>query len=131
VELTIITPERLVLEAADVNHVLLPAANGELGVLPGHVAMVCRLNVGRIRVDSAAESVELATSGGFAEVLEDNITVLVEAAERADEIDVARAQRARDRARIALERREEKVEDATLRGALARALNRIDVASED
>lgn len=128
-QIRIITPERTVLEADDTQHVLLPAAGGEMGILPGHIAAVVRLGVGRIRVDrEGGEPVELATSGGFAEVLEDDITVLAETAELASEIDLPRAERARDRARELLKRDHAKRDDASTRGSLSRAMNRIHVA---
>jgi F-type H+-transporting ATPase subunit epsilon len=131
VRIRITTPERTVLEAEDIQHAILPAANGEVGILPGHIATVCRLTVGRIRVDpQEGEPVELATSGGFAEVLNDTITVLAETAERAEEIDLKRAEHARDEAQQALLHRGELVDDATAQAELSRALNRIRVASE-
>lgn len=115
----------------NVEHVLLPAENGELGILPGHVAMACSLQVGRIRVDTADEFIELATSGGFAEVLDDRIIIAAETAEKAGEIDLERADRARDRAQEKLRRRDdETIDDARAQGALRRALNRLRVAAE-
>jgi F-type H+-transporting ATPase subunit epsilon len=131
VQTRIITPESTVLEMEDVEHVLLPAAGGEMGVLPGHIATVVQIDVGRIQVDREGEDVEpiiLATSGGFAEILEDSITVLAETAEVAEEIDVERARRARDRAEELLQRRDAKVDDASTRASLSRAINRIHVA---
>jgi len=130
VKLKIITPERTVLESDDARDVLLPAENGEVGILPGHIAMVCSMQVGRIRAQGAEGAVVLATSGGYAEVLEDSITVLAETAERAEEIDVGRATEARDRADRRLRQRDDpnvNVERAL--AALARALNRLRVAS--
>jgi len=129
VELKIITPERIVLEADDVEHVLLPAENGEVGVLTGHMPMTCSLGVGHIRVDRPGSSVDLATSGGFAEVLDDRVTVLADTAERAADIDVARAQKARDRAQERLARRDEQTDYLRAQAALTRALNRLKVAS--
>jgi F-type H+-transporting ATPase subunit epsilon len=128
VHIRIITPERTVLDADDAEHVLLPAQGGEMGILPGHIAAVVRLGVGRIHVDGPHEEpIELATSGGFAEVLEDEITILAETAERASEIDVPRAERARDRARELLRHDDGKRDDAATRANLSRALNRIHV----
>ena len=127
-ELKIITPERIALEAQDAEHVLLPAENGQVGILPGHIAMMCSLKVGRIHVDLPDGSVDLATSGGFAEVLDDRITVLADTAERAADIDVERAQSAMTRAQERLRQRDEKTDDVRAQTALARALNRIEVA---
>ena len=124
--LVIITPEQVVLETDEAEQVILPAAGGELGILPGHVAMGCRLTVGRIRVDRPGEEpLELATSGGFAEVLADRVLVMAETAERAEDIDEARAVAARDRARAALLHHEADVDNLAAQAALARAINRI------
>lgn len=129
--LTIITPETTVLQSDGVEHVLLPAENGEVGVLPGHIAMMCNLQVGRIHADLAGRSVRFATSGGFAEVLSDHITVLAETAEQAEQIDVERAGQARDRARQRLRRRDDETIDfARAQAALSRALNRLRIAEE-
>jgi F-type H+-transporting ATPase subunit epsilon len=130
VQIRIITPERTVLEMQDIEHVLLPARGGDMGVLPGHIAAVVQLAVGRIHIDVGEdeEPVILATSGGFAEILEDEITVLAETAEVAEEIDVARAERARDRAEELLDRHDAEVDDASIRASLSRAMNRIHVA---
>ncbi len=129
-KLKIITPERAVLESNDIQHLLLPAENGEVGILPGHIAMVCSMQVGRIRAEGAGGAVVLATSGGYAEVLADSITVLAETAERAEEIDVARATEARDRAHQRLRRRDDpNLNVARARTALARAINRLRIAS--
>ena len=125
--LAIITPERTVLDEEGVQQVILPGEAGETGILPGHIAMVCQLGVGRIRVErTEGGPIELATSGGFAEVLDDGITILAETAERAEEIDVARARHARDKAREELGKAG--VDDAAARGALSRSLNRLRIA---
>ena len=124
----IITPERTVLEMGEVEHIMLPSEAGEMGVLPGHIATVVQLGVGRIRVEGGEEPVILATSGGFVEILEDEVTVLAETAEVAEEIDVERAERARDRAEELLNRHDAEVDDASIRASLSRAMNRIHVA---
>ncbi len=129
-QVTIITPERTVLQTDNAQHILLPAENGELGILPGHVAMVCTLRVGRICVDLPAGPLELATSGGFAEVLGEAVTVTVETAERAGEIDTARAQRARDRAEQLLLGHHEETDRAAAQTSLRRSLNRLAVADD-
>ncbi len=129
-QVTIITPERTVLETHNAQHVLLPAENGELGILPGHVAMVCTLQVGRIRVDLPSRPVELATSGGFAEVLGDAVTITGETAERAGEIDTARALRARDRAEELRRGHREETDGAAAQTSLRRSLNRLAGADE-
>jgi F-type H+-transporting ATPase subunit epsilon len=79
---TVMTPTEKVVDSDNAEHVILPAANGEVGVLPGHNPMVCSLTDGRLRVELADEHVELRTRGGFAEVSGDRVTVLVDAVER-------------------------------------------------
>lgn len=129
--LRIITPESIVFEDDDVVHVQLPAENGELGILARHVPMVCSMDVGRIRVDLPGEALELATSGGYVHVVADEVTVLAETAERAEQIDVERARRALSRAEERLERRTEQVELARAEAALRRAINRLKVAGAE
>jgi len=130
VQIRIITPEKTVLAADDAEHVLLPAENGELGILPGHIPMVCTMQVGPIRVDLAGSVAHLATSGGFAEVLDDRITILADTAERSSEIDVDRAEEARARAEERLRKRAEQIDMARAKAALSRAANRLRVARE-
>ncbi len=117
------------LESDRVQRLLLPAEGGEVGILPSHIAMVCTIQVGRIRVDLPGQSLPLATSGGYAEIRNDSITVLAETAEGVEDIDVERAGKARDRARERLRRRDDETIDfARAQAALARALNRLRVA---
>jgi len=125
VHLKIITPESVVLDVDDVRHILLPAEQGEMGVMPGHISGLFRLQVGRMAVETETETVELATSGGFAEVLGDDVTIMAETAERADQIDIERARRAQKRAQESLLSREERRDDATIRSELSRAVNRL------
>ena len=127
--LKIITPERIVLERDDVQHILLPAELGEMGVMPGHIAGLFRLQIGRITVQTGADVLDLATSGGFAEILGDEITIMAETAERADQIDMDRAEQARKDAEERLRTREEKRDDATIRAELSRAVNRLRICN--
>ncbi|MCD6416820.1 MAG: F0F1 ATP synthase subunit epsilon [Planctomycetes bacterium] len=124
----VITPERTVLDAQDVQHVLLPGEGGQLGILPRHVSMVSSLAMGRISVDLSGESLDIATTGGFAEVFQNRVTVLVDTAEKVSEIDVERARQARKRAQERLRRRAEEIDEARALAALARAANRLRVA---
>src|SRR5205085_10771540 len=99
IQLRIVTPERLVVEDA-AQQVQVPAKNGELGILPGHAPLITELAVGEIAYRPVANGgmKRLAVAWGFAEVLPDRVTILAETAERAEDIDVARATRARARA---------------------------------
>ena len=125
IRLELVTPERLLL-SEDVDEVVAPGYEGEFGVLPGHTPFLAILNIGLLwyRKESAVK--KIALGGGFAEVTHDRVVVLADTAERVDEIDLARAQRARDRAEARL--KELSMDDEThakARAALQRALVRM------
>ena len=94
IELEIVTPDRRVL-SLDVDEVVLPSANGSMGVLFGHAPTLCELDVGEVSYRSGQDRTFLAVSGGFAEVLRDKVNILARTTEAADEIDLERAQRAK------------------------------------
>ncbi len=96
--LEIITAERVVFEG-DVDVVVAPGSEGELGILPHHAALMTMLQPGELRYRQGGEESYLAVSGGFMEVTGDRVTVLADAAERVEEIDEARVQEAMERAR--------------------------------
>ena len=128
--LEIITPER-VLTRQDVDMVEAPGAAGEFGVLPGHVAFLSTLDHGEVRFMADGNTRFIATSGGFAEVLENRVTLLLDTAEFGEEVDVARAQKARERAEAGLSRLSfEDEEFRSFQAALMRAITRISVASK-
>jgi F-type H+-transporting ATPase subunit epsilon len=128
-ELVIVTPERQLLREGVVEAVL-PGANGQLGVLPGHAPLITELGIGELtyRSANANHTGVLAIVRGFAEVLADRVTVLAEVAERAEEIDLARAQAALKRAEEHLAARAEDIDWERANAALQRALVRIRVA---
>ena len=128
-ELEIVTPEKT-LYSGTVEHVRAPGIDGGFGVLSGHHPMVSALGVGSLHFREEGGGEELAAvSGGFAEVLRDRMTVLVETAEPAGTIDPARASAARDRAKDRLRsRRDPDVDTARAEASLHRALNRLQVA---
>ena len=95
--LEVVTPERLLVRE-EVATVQAPAKNGYLGVLPGHAPLLAELGTGFLYYEGGGGRHYMAVHGGFLEVLQDRVRVLADAAERAEEIDVARAQAARDRA---------------------------------
>jgi F-type H+-transporting ATPase subunit epsilon len=125
----IATPERVMLdEEADMFEA--PGAAGEFGVLPGHVPFLTTLRHGEIRLLTQGRTRFIATSGGFAEVVDDKVTLLLDTAEFAEDIDLDRAHRARDRAESALKGLTfEHVEYQTLEAALLRAITRISTAA--
>jgi F-type H+-transporting ATPase subunit epsilon len=127
-KLDIVTAERLVLSEDGLEVVVAPGAGGELGILPSHAPLITTLGVGELRARRAGEEIEFAISGGFLEVRDDVVTVLADVAERADEIDLERAQAARERAQAALATRESDIDLALAQAALRRALIRLRVA---
>lgn len=127
-QLEIVTPERLVVKA-DAEELELPGKSGYLGVLFGHAPLITELAVGEIAYRAQGAIKRLAVAWGFAEVLPDKVTILAETAEKAEEIDVARAQEAKQRAEELLKKAgPEGNSDA--QAAFQRAQNRLDVAAK-
>ena len=125
--LEIVTGERLLLREEDVDEVVAPGAIGELGILPHHAPLVTSLQAGELRVKKDNEERPFFISGGFLEVRDDIVTVLADAAERGDEIDLERAEAARARAEAHL-RGEQTVDRARAEASLHRSLMRLRVA---
>src|SRR5882724_4896493 len=119
----IVTPERRVLQA-QADSVVIPAADGKLGIMHNHAPLVAELQPGEIRLHTGAEIQRFAVSGGFVEVQHNQITVMAETAEMAHEIDVERARQAAERAKAELRSPGGTADlaqaDAALRRALAR-----------
>ena len=128
-QLDIVTPDRLLVREA-ASEVTIPGRSGYLGVLPGHAPLLTELGVGEIayRIPSGVQ--HLAVAWGFAEVLPNKVTILAERAERPAEIDVARAQRAKERAQQRLQHAAPDVDHRRAREALERAQTRLDVAQK-
>ena len=125
VHVELVSVERL-LWSGDATMVIARTTEGELGVLPGHAPLLGELAPGgivRIQQDGGEEMV-FAVHGGFLSVTEDGVSVLAELAERSDEIDVARAQQALDRARAAGE------DDDEAAAAASRAMSRLRAAGQ-
>jgi F-type H+-transporting ATPase subunit epsilon len=95
--LEIVTPDRSLIRE-EVDEVVVPASEGELGVLPGHTPLLSSLKIGELWYRRGQEKHYLAIAFGFVEVLPDRVTVLADVGERAQEIDVQRAERAKQRA---------------------------------
>ncbi len=126
--LKLVTPSRLLLEQ-EVDEVTVPGTLGELGVLPKHITFLTTLDIGEMSYKAGADWVRLALSGGYAEVLNNEMTVLANTAEYENEIDVERAQSARERAEKKMEElNREDQEFLAAQAALRRALARIQVA---
>ena len=128
-QLEIVTPEKMVVRDV-AEEIQIPGRNGYLGVLPGHAPLITELGAGEINYRAGGQSHRFAVAWGFAEVLPDRVTVLAETVERADEIDVPRAQQSLARAEESLKsaQTEEDVSHAT--GKIRAAQARIEVAQE-
>jgi len=130
IKLDIVTAERMVY-SGDVDMVIAPGVEGQLGILPHHTPLMTTLQVGELRVKKGGEEVSLAISGGFLEVRPDRVVVLADAAERADEIDLARAEEAKRRAEQRLsDRLVTGLDEARTEIALQRALARLSVGEK-
>ncbi len=129
-KLEILTPERKVYEEL-VDEVIAPGSEGYLGILPHHAPLLTGLGAGEFRVKRGGVEQVLAVFGGFMDVRGDRVTVLTDAAERAEEIDDRQAQEARDAAAKAVELAASSFnaeEEARARAALERALVRLRVS---
>jgi F-type H+-transporting ATPase subunit epsilon len=129
IQLEIVTPERLVVRDTVVE-VQIPGKNGYLGVLPGHAPLITELSVGEISYRINGFSHYLAVAWGFAEVLPTRVTILAETAERAEDIDVERARRAKERAEQMLHSTDPNTDFAHALEALKHAEVRLDVAGK-
>ena len=128
IRLEIVTPERQVM-SEDVDAVVVPGVEGELGVLPHHAPLLTTLGVGELRIRRGANEELFAIAGGFLQVRPDKVVVMAETADLASEIDVARAEEARREAERALEGGYQEGADlAAARAALQQALLRLRVA---
>lgn len=126
----IVTPERQVLKEQAVS-LIVPGVEGSLGVLANHAPMLVELTIGEVILRHADGTVtRLATSGGFLEVRDNVARMLADTAERAEEIDVARAEAARQRAESLLREKAASLDRARAEAALRRALVRLKVARE-
>jgi F-type H+-transporting ATPase subunit epsilon len=126
VRLDIVTAERLVY-SEEVEAVIAPGVEGQLGILPHHAPLMTMLEPGELLVRKGGEELSMAISGGFLEVRPDRVIVLAEAAERAEEIDLARAEEAKRRAQEQLSHRVPEVDVARAEAALRRSLARLKV----
>ena len=124
----LVTPERHILAEEDVDVVIAPGIEGELAVLPQHAPLVTELHPGVIVWRRGGEEEILAVSGGFLEVLGETVTVLADTSERSEDIDLERAQEARDRALEAIDMTMTPSEMLEARITLLRALARIRAA---
>lgn len=126
IRLDIVTPDHLVAHDS-VNAVTLPGKSGYLGILPGHAPLLSELVPGELVYTRGGIKHYIAVNWGFAEVLPDRVIVLVQTAERAEDIDVGRAERAKQRAEERLKRfSDPQIDMERAQGALRRALARLE-----
>jgi F-type H+-transporting ATPase subunit epsilon len=127
IKVSVVTPDGPVYEA-DVEMVSTKAKSGELGILPGHIPLVAPLEISAVRLKKEGKTEYIAVSGGFLEVRPDKVTILAQAAERAEDIDVARAKAAKERAERRLQSKQDDIDFKRAELALKRAINRLNVA---
>lgn len=125
--LSLLTPEKSFLEA-EVTSIIAPGSEGYLGVLANHAPLITALVPGKLTIKSDAGESIYAISGGFLEVSDNKATILADALEPPESIDVGRARRARERAEERLKDLSGRVDTARAEAALARAINRIRIA---
>jgi F-type H+-transporting ATPase subunit epsilon len=131
IKFKIVTPERIVFEE-EVDQVTLPTQEGEITVLPNHIPLISVLQAGELVAKKDGEEIAMAVSGGMVEVQKNELTVLADTAERAEEIDLARAEEARRRAEKLKEEkvRADETEYAAVAATLEKNLARIKVAKK-
>jgi F-type H+-transporting ATPase subunit epsilon len=126
--LDIVTAEREVLREEGLDIVVAPGSEGQLGILPQHAPLMTMLEPGELLTRRGNEETVIAISGGFLEVRDDVVTVLADTAEQSEEIDIERAQAARQRAEQLLRERPPDVDLAVIQASLRRSVLRIRVA---
>jgi len=129
IRLDIVTAERVVF-SDDVDVVVAPGVEGQLGILPHHAPLMTMLQPGELVARKGGEEISIAVCGGFLEVRPDRVIVLADAAERAEEINIVRAEEAKRRAEERLRQRAPDVDLVQAEAALRRALVRLRVGEK-
>ncbi len=129
-QVDIVTAEQVIYSEDGVDQVVAPGSDGEFTVLPQHAEFITTLQPGELRIAKGGSEDAMAITGGFLEVRDDRIVVLADAAERVDEIDIARAEEARRGAEEALLERSELADLAATQASLQRALMRLHIAEK-
>lgn len=127
IKVNVVTPDGPVYDA-EVEMVSTKAKSGELGIMAGHVPTVAPLTIGAVRLKNGSNTDYVAVNGGFLEVRPDVVTILAQSAERAETIDVARAQAAKARAEKRLADNQGSIDSERAELALKRAINRIQIS---
>ena len=126
--LEVVTPDRAIVKE-QVDEVVLPGSEGSFGVLPGHAPLLATLQVGEMWYRKGQETHHLAVAFGFVEVLPDKVTVLAQVAEKAEEIDLTRAEAAKVRAEQRIATPQADMDFERARVAMMKSLVRLQVAS--
>jgi len=130
IKLEIVTAERVVF-SGEVDEIIAPGVEGQLGILPHHSPLMTMLQAGELVAKKGGQDDIMAIAGGFLEVRPDRVIVLADAAERAEEIDIKRAETAKKRAEERLrDRKAIGLDEASAEAALKRALARLSVAEK-
>jgi F-type H+-transporting ATPase subunit epsilon len=127
IRLEFVTPERAIAHE-DVDEIGLPGEEGDFGVLPGHAPLLAALRTGQMWYRKGAEMHHAFVDGGFAEVVPDRVSILAPVAERAEEIDIARAEAAKRRAEEFMAKPMPDADFERARIALLRAINRLELS---
>ena len=128
--LEVVTPTRN-LEEMVVSYIRCPGLDGSFGIMANHQEGIFSLDIGEIMIKTKSETKYLSTSGGFAEIVNDGVSILVETVESASDIDIPRAEAALQRARDRKSSSDnENLDQVRLESALSRALNRLQVAKK-
>ncbi|MCC6618408.1 MAG: F0F1 ATP synthase subunit epsilon [Chloroflexi bacterium] len=127
-QLDIVSPERLAF-TDEVDEVILPGIDGQLGILPHHTRLITALGIGELRIRKGGTEQSMLISGGFVEVRSDRVVVMADLAEHSAEIDEARAIEARKQAEADVESARDPVDLARVRAALQTALMRERIAT--
>jgi F-type H+-transporting ATPase subunit epsilon len=127
--LDLVTAERMVY-SGDVDMVIAWGLEGQMGILPRHAPLMTMLQPGELIIKKDNKETYMAVSGGFLEVRSDKVIVLADACERAEEIDIARAEEAERRAKELIKTPSTEIDIATAEGALRRSLVRLKVAEK-
>ncbi|MBQ4133168.1 MAG: F0F1 ATP synthase subunit epsilon [Desulfovibrionaceae bacterium] len=128
IHLSIVTPDDVVFDAP-VSYVGIPGTLGDFGVYPGHAALLSSLRTGCLTYKTDERTVNVFVSGGFVDVTKESVTILADAANPAEQIDIDRAAKAKERAEARLKDATEEVDVKRAEAALRRAVSRLNVAA--
>ena len=127
IQLEIVTPTH-VLDECQVSYVRCPGIDGSFGVMANHIEGIIALDVGEVKVRKDSQDEYLAISGGYAEIMEDRLELLVESVEKSSEINAERAKMSMERARTRKSEQDPELNEARIKASLSRALNRLRVS---